>query len=49
MYVRVSPIFNFNPFTAKDAIWRPGVITNPEINLSARYKFYNACCHPLCY
>ena len=29
---------NENRFTAKeDAIWRPNVITNPEINLSVNY------------
>ena len=27
-------------FTSKDAIWQPGVIIQPEINLSILYKFY---------
>ena len=30
----------FNPFTAKDAIWRPHGITHLRICLSARYNFY---------
>ena len=28
-----------NPFTTKDAIWRPGVITYPEINLLIHHNF----------
>ena len=39
----------YNPFTAKDAIWHPGVITHPEINLLIRFKFYYAFCHPVHY
>ena len=31
---------SFNPFTTKDAIWRPGVINHPEINLLICYKFF---------
>ena len=38
-----------NPFTAKDTIWRPGIITHPEINLLIRYKFYYAFYQPVCY
>ena len=33
---------SINPFTAKDAIWRPHGITHLRICLSARYNFYYA-------
>ena len=38
---------SLNPFTAKNAIWRPGVITYPKLNWSVCYKFYYAFCHPV--
>ena len=38
-----------NPFTAKDTIWHPGVITHPELNILIRYKFHYGFCHPVHY
>ena len=37
-----------NPFTTKDAIWCPGVIIHPEINLSIHYKFNSTFCVCVC-
>ena len=37
----------FNPFTAKDAIWRPHGITHLRICLSAHYNFYYAFQQPV--
>ena len=39
---------DFNPFTAKDAIWRPRGITHLRICLLARYNFYYAFQQPMC-
>ena len=37
-----------DPFTAKDATWRPRGITNIRICLSACYNFYYAFQQPVC-
>ena len=39
--------FQLNPFTAKDAIWRPGGITQLNITLWTRYDFHRAFQQPV--
>ena len=39
---------NVNPFTAKDAIWRPEVITHTAICLTFANKYFYVSQHSMC-